>query len=120
MSTRRQQKVSSLIQEELSGIFQKHGPTYYGSAFVTITSIEMSPDLLVAKIYLSIYNVQDKEKTLDSIISHGHEIRRQLGNKMRFDLRRIPELIFYLDDSIENAIRVNELLKGIDRSSEKK
>lgn len=122
MSTRRQQKVSSLIQEELSGIFQKHGATYYGSAFVTITSIEMSPDLLVAKIYLSIYNVKDKEKTLDSIISQAHEIRRQLGNKMRFDLRRIPELIFYLDDSIENAIRVNELLKGIDRSdpSEKK
>jgi ribosome-binding factor A len=120
MSTRRQQKVGSLIQEELSGVFQKHGATYYGSAFVTITGVEVSPDLLVAKIYLSIYNVKDKNKALDAIIDNTHEIRRQLGNKMRFHLRRIPELIFYLDESIENAIRVNELLKGIDRSSGKK
>lgn len=119
MSTRRQQKVSSLIQEELSGIFQRHGSTYYGNAFVTITSVEVSPDLLVTKIFLSIYNVTDKKKTLDMIISHTHEIRRQLGNKMRFHLRRIPELLFYLDDSIENAMRVTELLKGIHKTSGK-
>lgn len=120
MSTRRQQKVGSLIQEELSGIFQRHGSTYYGSAFVTITGVEVSPDLLVAKIFLSIYNVSDKEKTLDAIISSTHEIRRQLGNKMRFDLRRIPELLFYLDDSIENAMRVNELLRQVSKDSETK
>ena len=120
MSTRRQQKVSSLIQEELSGIFQKHGATYYGSAFVTITGVEVSPDLLVVKVFLSVYNVKAKEKTLEAIISNTHEIRRHLGNKMRFHLRRIPELLFYLDETIENAMRVNELLKGIDKSSEKK
>ena len=120
MSTRRQQKVSSLIQEELSGIFQKHGATYYGSAFVTITGVEVSPDLLVTKIFLSIYNVKDKEKTLDTIISNTHEIRRHLGNKMRFHLRRIPELLFYIDDSIENAMRVNELLNKVNKDSESK
>lgn len=119
MSTRRQQKVGSLIQEELSGIFQVHGAIYYGSAFVTITEVEVSPDLLVAKIHLSIYNVKDKEKALDNIKAQTHEIRRHLGNKMRFHLRRIPELLFYLDESIENAIRINELLKGIDKTSKK-
>jgi len=119
MSTRRQQKVGSLIQEELSEIFQRHGSNYYGSAFVTITEVEVTQDLLIAKIFLSIYNVQDKEKKLEEIKSHAHEIRRQLGNKMRFHLRRIPELLFYLDESIENAIRVNELLKGIDKPSGK-
>lgn len=120
MSTRRQQKVSSLIQEELSGIFQRHGSNYYGSAFVTITGVEVSPDLLVVKIFLSIYNVKEKEKTLDSIISSSNEIRRQLGNKMRFHLRRIPELLFYIDDSIENAMRVNELLNKVNKDSESK
>ncbi|MDZ4844178.1 MAG: 30S ribosome-binding factor RbfA [Chitinophagales bacterium] len=119
MSTRRQQKVSSLIQEELSEIFQRHGSTYYHNAFVTITGVEISPDLLVAKIHLSIFNVKDKEKSLEDIRSNTHEIRRHLGNKMRFHLRRIPELLFFIDDSIENAMRVNELLKGIDKTSGK-
>ena len=82
--------------------------------------MEVSPDLLVVKIFLSIYNVKDKEKTLDTIISNTHEIRRHLGNKMRFHLRRIPELLFYIDDSIENAMRVNELLNKVNKDSESK
>jgi ribosome-binding factor A len=119
MSLRRQQKVSSLLLETLSEIFQIHGPSYYGRAFVTITGVEMTPDLLTAKIYLSIYNVKNKEGTLDEIKSQAHEIRRHLGNKMRHHLRRIPELLFYLDESLENALRINELLKDIDKSSRK-
>jgi len=115
MSLRRQQKVSSLLQETLSEIFQVHGASYYGRAFVTITEIQMTPDLLVAKIYLSIFNVKDKEKALDEIKAQAHEIRRHLGNKMRHHLRRIPELLFYLDESLDNAIRVNELLRGIEK-----
>jgi len=119
MSLRRQQKVGSLLQETLSEIFQKHGASYYGGAFVTITEVQMSPDLLVAKIYLSIYNVKDKNKTLGEIKAQGHEIRRQLGNRMRFHLRRIPELLFYLDESLENALRINTLLKEIGKTGSK-
>lgn len=118
MSLRRQQKVSSLLQETLSEIFQVHGSSYYGRAFVTITEVQMTPDLLVAKIYLSIYNVKDKEKALDEIKAQTHEIRRHLGNKMRHHLRRIPELLFYLDESLDNAIRVNELLRNIGKPKE--
>ena len=113
---RRQQKVSSLIQETLSEIFQVHGASLYGRAFVTITEVEVTPDLLTAKIYLSIYNVKDKVKSLDEIKTQAHEIRRHLGNKMRHHLRRIPELLFYLDESLDNALRINELLKDIDKS----
>ena len=115
MSLRRQQKVSSLIQQTLGEVFQKHGATFYGGAFVTITEVEVTPDLLVAKIYISIYNVKDKEKTLDEIRSHTHEIRKHLGNKIRHHLRRIPELLFYLDESLDNALRINELLRDIDK-----
>jgi len=117
MSIRRQQKIGSSLKEALSEIFQIHGATFYGRAFVTITDVEMTPDLLVFRIYLSIYNVKEKEKALEEIKSHAHEIRRHLGNKMRNNLRRIPELLFYLDESLDNALRINELLKGIDKSS---
>lgn len=115
MSLRRQQKVASLLQEEMSQIFQVHGGSYYGRAFVTITEVKMTPDLLVAKIYLSIFNVQDKEKTLEAIREQAPEIRRHLGNKMRHHLRRIPELLFYLDESLDNALRINELLRDIEK-----
>ncbi len=119
MESRRQMKVASLLQETLSEIFQKHGSTYYGSAFVTITEVDITPDLLVAKIYVSIYNVQDKQKVLEEMKSQVHEIRKHLGNKMRHHLRRIPELLFYLDESLDNAIRINELLRDIDKTSKK-
>ena len=116
MSLRRQQKVNSLLQETLSEIFQKHGVSLYGRAFVTITEVRITPDLLIAKIYISIYNVTDKESTLDVIKSNTHEIRRHLGNTMRHHLRKIPELLFYLDESLENALRINELLKDTGKS----
>ena len=115
MSQRRQQKVGSLLKETLSEIFQVHGASYYGRAFVTITEVAVTPDLLTAKIYVSVYNVKEKEKTLDEIKSQAHEIRRHLGNKLRFHLRRIPELLFYLDESLDNALRINELLKGMEK-----
>ncbi|HXH18791.1 MAG TPA: 30S ribosome-binding factor RbfA [Chitinophagales bacterium] len=120
MSLRRQQKINSLLQEALSEIFQKYGAYYYGKAFVTITEVAVTADLLTAKVYLSIWNVTDKEKSLDEIKAQGHEIRKHLGNKMRHHLRRIPELLFYLDESLENALRVNELLKQIAEGGKKK
>lgn len=113
MSSRRQQKVAGLISESLNEIFQKHGISYYSNAFVTITEVTLSPDLLVAKVYVSIYNVPDKQKSLNDLVSNTNEIRKHLGNQLRFHLRRIPELLFFLDESIENAIRINELLKDI-------
>ncbi len=119
MSLRRQQKISSLLQETLSEIFQIHGATYYGRAFVTITEVEITPDLLVAKVYLSIFNVKDKEESLAAIKAETHEIRRHLGNKMRHHFRRIPELLFYLDESLDNALRMNELLKDVKKTSGK-
>ena len=113
METRRQKKVNSLLQETLSEIFQKYGPEFFGSAFVTITEVSITPDLLTAKIFISIFNVKDKDAVIDQIRSHTHEIRKRVGNKMRHHLRRIPELLFYLDESLDNAIRIEELLKDI-------
>jgi len=111
METRRQQKVGQLIVEALSEVFQKYGSEYYGSAFVTITDVWLSPDLLLAKIYLSIYNVENKQEHLDRISFHSSGIRKRLGIKLRNNLRRIPELHFELDDTLDKALRVDELLK---------
>ncbi|GIV33749.1 MAG: ribosome-binding factor A [Chitinophagales bacterium] len=110
-------KVAGLLQETLSGIFQKHGPDFYGNAFVTITGVDVTADLLIAKVYLSIFNVTDKQKVLDEIKLQTNEIRKHLGNQLRHHLRRIPELLFYLDESLENALRIQELLREAEKKT---
>ena len=113
MESRRQKKVARLIQETLSEIFQRNGANFFGKAFVTITEVRVTLDLLVAKVYLSIYNVDDKQEYVDLISTHHNEIRGQLGAKLKNQLRRIPELLFYLDNTLDEALRIEELLKGL-------
>lgn len=121
MESRRQKKVAQLIQETLSEIFQKYGSNYYHHAFVTITSVNVTPDLLTAKVYLSVYNVadQDKHDIMDKITSHASEIRKQLGMKVRHQLRRVPELFFRLDNTLDEALKIEALLKDIKKPGKK-
>ena len=116
MNSRRQHKVAQLILETLSQVFQKNGSTYYGGAFVTITDVDVSPDLLVAKVYLSIYNVENKEDYIDRISSHAHEVRRLVGNSLKHSLKRIPEFLFYLDNSLDEALKIEGIIKGENKS----
>jgi len=118
MESRRQQQIGKEIQKELGNIFQKSGPTYYGKAFVTVTKVNITPDLLVARIYLSIYNVKNKVEIVDEIRTHAHEIRYQLGNKMRHQLRRIPELEFFLDETLDYVYRMEEIFKDIEKDKD--
>lgn len=113
MESRRQKKVAQLIQETLSEIFQKYGSRFYHQAFVTITEVSITPDLLVAKVYISVYNVEGKQKIIDSITLHVSEIRKYLGMKVRHQLRRVPELNFYLDTTLDEALKIETLLKEI-------
>ena len=118
MESRRQQQIGKEIQKELGNIFQKSGPNFFGRAFVTITNVNITPDLLIARIYLSIYNVKDKEAVLDQIRSHVNEIRHQLGNKMRHQLRRIPELEFFQDETLDYVYRMEEIFNDIEKDED--
>jgi len=111
MSTIRQNKVASLIQKELGNFFQRESAVYFGGSMITVTQVRMSPDLGVAKVYLSIFTKLDKKEVLEFIVSQAREIRFKLGKEVGKQLRIVPEIIFYPDDSIDYAESINKLLK---------
>lgn len=111
MDSTRQQKFSRLIQKEVAEIFQFDMKGKFGAIMITVTQVRVSPDLGVAKIYVSLFPVKQKEQMLDVIKRHTSEIRGLLGKRIRKQARIIPELIFYIDDSLDYAERIEELLK---------
>lgn len=111
METTRQKKVSKLIQKELSIIFQKEIHQFLGNILVTVTGVRVSPDLSVAKAYLSIFPVEKPKEALNILNENKKVFRKLLGNSCRHQLRIVPELIFYLDDSAEYAEEIDRLLK---------
>ena len=113
MTSTRQLKYSKLIQKELSDVFQKDKRGILDNAFVTIADVRMSPDLGVAKVFISMLLAKDKQKTLEKINLHKKEIRKALGEKIGKQVRIIPELIFYIDEVEENAQRMDDLIKNL-------
>ena len=113
MATLRQNKVSRLIQKELAEIFQKEMRNTFGSGLISVTHVFMSPDLSFAKTYLSIYGVKEKVKMLESIRSEKKEIRRALGSRVGKQLRIVPEIAFFIDESADYAEHIDKLLKNI-------
>jgi len=111
--TVRQQKYSKLIQKELSDIFLRDKKGILGNAFITIADVRMSPDLSVARVYLSMTLAKDKAVVLGNIESHKSEIRKALGDRIRNQARIIPALVFFIDELEENAQRIEDLIKNL-------
>lgn len=120
MDTRRQLKYAKLIQKELSDIFQHDKKSLLGSAFVTITNVEVSPDLGLAKIYLSFMLVEDKNLLLETIKTNAKVFRQALGIRIKNVARIVPELAFFLDDSAEYAIKMDQLITSLNIPKEDK
>jgi ribosome-binding factor A len=112
MASIRQNKVGKLIQRELATIFQRETRTFCGGALVSVTIVRVTPDLGVARGYLSIFGVKDKEEIIKKINGHSGEIRYQLAAKLKHQLRRTPELEFFIDDSLDYAENIDDLLKS--------
>lgn len=110
METTRQKKVSRLLQKELGQILQ-HRSAELGGKLITVTTVRISPDLSVAKIYLSIFPPKDNDKTLAAIKETVSQIRHELGNIVRNQLRIVPELSFFIDDSLDYIEKIETLLK---------
>jgi ribosome-binding factor A len=113
MDNRRQQKVGSLIQEAFSEILLRDLKGWFGKAFVTVTNVKVTSDLSIARFYLSIFNVEDKEAVLHMFKARNHELRKMLGEKLRFNLRKIPEIEFYIDDTLDYVYKMEDLFKQI-------
>jgi ribosome-binding factor A len=120
MSATRQNKYARLLQKELSEIFQRDKKGILEKAFVTIADVRVSPDLSVAKIYISMLLQKDKTGLLDKINSRKKEIRKELGESIGKNVRIIPELVFYIDEVEENATRIEDLIKNLNIPPETK
>lgn len=107
----RQQKVGRQIQRDLSDILIKECAELIRGTMVTVTSVKMSSDLGYAKIYLSIFPFDRHEQIMTTIESNNWRIRRSLGSRLRNQLRTVPELSFFLDDSLEYIDNISSLLK---------
>jgi ribosome-binding factor A len=116
----RQQKFGRLIQKELSDIFQRDKRGVLENALISIVDVKVSPDLGVAKIYLSMLLAKDKEKVLDRVNANKKEIRKALGEKIGKQVRIIPELVFYIDEIEENARKIDDILKNLNIPPETK
>src|SRR5262245_20556912 len=103
--TVRQQKFARLIQKELSDIFQRDQRGFFGASFITIVEVRVSPDLSLAKVYISMMLTPDKKALLQKIEAHKKDIRRALGDRIRNQARIIPELAFFIDEVEERAQR---------------
>ncbi len=113
MESTRQQKYAKLILKELSDIFLHDTKGLFGNSFITVTIVRVSPDLGIAKVYLSFMLVEDKKAMLDMIIKQTKPIRKMLGNRIGKQARIIPALMFYIDDSVDYANRMNEIFSKI-------
>ena len=114
MASLRQEKVAKLIQRDLAVIFQEQARELFGGAFITVTVVRMSPDMGVAKVFLSFFANAgtNKDELLAMVRSKAPAVRGLLGRKIGKQVRSIPELFFFIDDSLDYAIKIDNLLKS--------
>lgn len=110
METTRQNKISRLIQKELSEIFLLQTKAMNG-VLVSVSVVRISPDMSTARVYLSIFPSEKSEEILKNINNNAKSIRFELGTRVRHQLRIIPELKFFVDDSLDYIDKIDELLK---------
>ena len=113
MDSRRQLKIGSVIQEAFTDILSRDGKAIYGRAFVTVTNVKVTSDLSVARFYLSIFNAADGKEVVQKFNEHKFEIKRKLAERLRHQLRVIPELEFFRDESLDYAFHMEEVFKKI-------
>lgn len=107
----RQHKVSRLLQKELGTHFQRESLTLCGGKMVTVTNVRITPDFSLARVYLSVFPSENSKDTLLLIKQHVKSIRYYLGGQVKKQLRVVPELEFFIDDSLDYIEKIDNLLK---------
>lgn len=110
MESTRQAKIARLLQKELSEILRLQTAKTHG-IIISVSSVKVSPDLSIAKAYLSVFPSAKAQEIIDNLTANARTIRYDLGQRVRFQLRKVPELAFYLDDSLDYAENIDRLLK---------
>lgn len=119
MDSRRQLKVGSVIQQAFTEILIREGKAIFGKAFVTLTKVKLTSDLGLARFYLSIYNADSPDDVIDKFNDHKGELKRKLTEKLRNQLRIMPDIEFFRDETLDYAFHIEDVFKKIKAEDEK-
>ncbi|HEY4287718.1 MAG TPA: ribosome-binding factor A [Puia sp.] len=114
---KRQKQVGALLMQELSDIFQRLGLSMIDGGLVSLTAVKVTPDLLEARVYLSLFQVKDPAGVMKKVEDRSWEIKRDLAERIKQQLRRVPILTYYHDDTLDHADKMEELFKKIKAGS---
>ena len=115
---KRQKQIGGLIQEEINHIFQRLGLNMIDGGMVSISSVKVTPDLLEARIYISVFNAADSRGVLKKVQDRAWEIKKELAARVKNQLRRMPELKFFGDDTLDHVFKMEELFKQIKKDED--
>ena len=119
MGSKRQSQVASTIKRNFSIVLQQEGTYIYGAKpLVTVTNVVMTPDMGEARIYLSVYNVEDKQTVILELQENIQRLRRLLAGRIRKHVRRIPIISIYLDDTLDEMYRINDIFNKLERDNQ--
>jgi ribosome-binding factor A len=116
---KRQKQIAGVIHEELTSIFTKLSLHIVDGGLVSIASVKVTPDLLEARIYLSVFQAKDSKTVLKKIEDRAPEIKRELASRVKHQLRRMPDIKYFLDDTLDHVFKMEELFKKIDEEKQK-
>lgn len=120
MESIRQKQVGELIRRYFGMILTEEGSYIYGrDKLVTLTDVKMTPDLLVAKIYISVYGTENKQEVILELEDNQTRLRQALARKIGKQMRRMPEIAFFLDDTVDEMYRVQDLLNRVEEADKK-
>lgn len=111
---KRQKQIAGLLNEEMNQIFQRLGLNMIHGGMVSISSVKVTPDLLEARFYLSFFQVKDADAALQRIEDRHHDIKKELASSVRHQLRSIPVLKFFRDDTLDHVFKMEEIFKKIE------
>jgi ribosome-binding factor A len=114
---KRQKQVSGLIQEEMNAIFQRLGISIVNGAMLSISSVKITPDLLEVRVYLSIFNAKEPNEIMNVVHERQWDIKKELASRVKHQLRRIPEIKYFLDDTLDHVFKMEEIFKQIKKDS---
>lgn len=117
---KRQRQVASVIQQEMNDIFRRLGLNMINGGMISISSVKITPDLLEARIYLSLFKIEDTNAAMKKIEDRSWEIKKELAERVKHQLRRIPVIHYFKDDTLDHVFKMEELFKQINDEKKKK
>lgn len=120
MTTVRQEKFASLLRRDIAAILQEMTHSHFEGHMVMVNDVSVTPDLGYAKVYLGFLNAKDKNYALSLVSFYAKEVRHQLAKRIRNQVRKVPEVIFFQDETLDQALYIEKLLNKIKEEDSQK